>query len=394
MAQKKNKLVWSKLDKLSQINFVLTLYPSIMYVFLGIDDGFIILKKPSLSLRPVKGDWEKKDFYIGDEVSRCVIIHGDSVFVDGKDREVEEYLKKYKGNIDRAVEFLLHTIVDFYDFKQIGKSKLVFQRLIRRSNLKITKSDEYVAIMAFLKDSGCLKSSKGRKTKVLSEECESLLVKLASEGKSCDVIASEIFYQQFKKCMKNSRLRFLEKEEIKTLLENCSEHIKPIVIVALNTGMRKSELFNLKWHDIDYKREIIHLLVTKNNEKREIPMNSLVKSTIIKVKKHTKSNYVFCKNDGSPYTNIRRAFKTALKRANIHDCSLHTLRHSFGSHLVMSGIDLNTVRVLLGHKDIKMTTRYAHLSPNFKKRAVEVLVSQNTAQIDTNTVISQETVLV
>ena len=157
--------------------------------------------------------------------------------------------------------------------------------------------------------------------------------------------------------------------------------------------MRKSELFNLKWHDIDYKREIIHLLVTKNNEKREIPMNSLVKSTIIKVKKHTKSNYVFCKNDGSPYTNIRRAFKTALKRANIHDCSLHTLRHSFGSHLVMSGIDLNTVRVLLGHKDIKMTTRYAHLSPNFKKRAVEVLVSQNTAQIDTNTVISQEVVL-
>ena len=59
----------------------------------------------------------------------------------------------------------------------------------------------------------------------------------------------------------------------------------------------------------------------------------------------------------------------------------------------MSGIDLNTVRVLLGHKDIKMTTRYAHLSPNFKKRAVEVLVSQNTAQIDTNTVISQEVVL-
>jgi len=169
------------------------------------------------------------------------------------------------------------------------------------------------------------------------------------------------------------RLRFLEKEEITKLLENCSEHLKPIVILALNTGMRKGEILNLKWHDIDFNRDLIYLYQTKNGEKRETPMNEQAKRALLSVEKHPESPYIFCGKDGKPYADIRKSFFTACKKSGIIGFRIHDLRHTFASQLVMSGIDLNTVRELLGHKSLEMTLRYAHLSPDFKKRAVNVL---------------------
>jgi integrase len=76
---------------------------------------------------------------------------------------------------------------------------------------------------------------------------------------------------------------------------------------------------------------------------------------------------------GKPYQVIKRSFNTACRRAKITDFRFHDLRHTFASHLVMSGIDLTTVRELLGHKEIKMTLRYAHLAPSHKVKAVDIL---------------------
>ncbi len=171
----------------------------------------------------------------------------------------------------------------------------------------------------------------------------------------------------------NKRIRYLEKEEIDKLLINCCEHLRPIVIVALHTGMRKSEILGLKWHDLDIKRNIIHLYDTKNGEKREVPMNEIVQKTIIGVFKNPESQYVFCNKDSKPYGNVRKSFFTALNKAGIINFRFHDLRHTFASQLVMSGVDLNTVRELLGHKSIEMTLRYSHLSPDHKKRAVDIL---------------------
>ena len=171
----------------------------------------------------------------------------------------------------------------------------------------------------------------------------------------------------------NKRLRYLVAEEIVKLLKHCKGHLKPIVIIALNTGMRRGEILNLKWHDIDFKRGIIYLLHTKNNEKREIPINDAERAALIKVRKHPDSPYIFCGNDGKPFHDTRTSFFTALKKSGIINFRFHDLRHTFASQLVMSGVDINTVRELLGHKSLEMTLRYSHLSPDHKKRAVDIL---------------------
>ena len=171
----------------------------------------------------------------------------------------------------------------------------------------------------------------------------------------------------------NQRLRFLEQEEIPILLSRCCEHLKPIVILALNTGMRKGEILGLKWQNIDFKRNIIHLFKTKNGEKREVPLNDISKGALVAIIKHTDSPYIFCNKDGKPYGDIKKSFLTAVEKSGIIDFHFHDLRHTFASHLVMAGIDLNTVRELLGHKSLEMTLRYSHLSPDHKKRAVDVL---------------------
>lgn len=82
--------------------------------------------------------------------------------------------------------------------------------------------------------------------------------------------------------------------------------------------------------------------------------------------------YVFCKKDGNPY-NSRSPFLRAVKKAGIKDFRFHDLRHTAASYLVMAGVDLNTVRELLGHKTLEMTLRYSHLSQDHKSRAVSVL---------------------
>ena len=112
---------------------------------------------------------------------------------------------------------------------------------------------------------------------------------------------------------------------------------------------------------------------TKNNERREIPMNDIVYRTLLAVEKIPDSPWVFCKKNGERYGNVRKALEGARKRAGIVDFRFHDLRHTFASHLVMAGVDLKTVQELLGHESFEMTLRYAHLSPDHKKAALDVL---------------------
>lgn len=102
-------------------------------------------------------------------------------------------------------------------------------------------------------------------------------------------------------------------------------------------------------------------------------MNDVVQKTVIGILKHPDSQYIFCNNDGESYGDIKKSFFTAINKSGIVNFHFHDLRHTFASQLVMSGVDLNTVRELLGHKSLEMTLRYSHLSPDHKKRAVDIL---------------------
>jgi integrase len=179
------------------------------------------------------------------------------------------------------------------------------------------------------------------------------------------------------------RLRYLEsKEQCQMLIDSCDPHLKPIVIVALNTGLRKGNILNLKWSNIDLKNGFILIDMTKNGERLEIPINETLRQTLKDLPRLLDNGYLFYdpKTDKpdtvlKPYTDVKRSFASACRRAKITDFHFHDLRHTFASHLVMAGVDLTTVKELLGHKDIKMTLRYAHLAPSHKVRAVEILDS-------------------
>ncbi len=178
--------------------------------------------------------------------------------------------------------------------------------------------------------------------------------------------------KQFKE---QSRLRYLTAEEARGLVSVCDEHLRPIVITALLTGMRRGEILNLRWDHLDMRHDFILLDKTKNGERREIPINATLKTLFQKLPRRIDCPYVF--HDPKtlkPYGEVKHSFSTAVNRAGIKDFHFHDLRHTYASLAIMSGeIDITTLKTLLGHKDIKMTLRYAHLAPAHNRKAARVM---------------------
>jgi integrase len=168
------------------------------------------------------------------------------------------------------------------------------------------------------------------------------------------------------------RERFLTQEEIRRLLDQLPDHQRPLIQLALLTGLRRGNLLNLKWEqvNIDLGILIIPAQEAKGGRDLKLPLAPEAVELLKSIPRHPSSNYVFCKGDGKPYKDIYSGFRLALKRAGIEECTIHTLRHTVGSHLVMNGVDLATVKELLGHRDIQTTLRYAHLAQDHKREAI------------------------
>jgi integrase len=174
----------------------------------------------------------------------------------------------------------------------------------------------------------------------------------------------------------NARTWFLTDEDETRLLDHCKPPLKVLVITALHTGFRASELRSLTWEDVDFRRRTITVRAgyAKNGESRTVPMNEVLTTTLKAVKLDSADREkVFCGRQGTPYRSFRTAFDRAVHLADLTDFTFHDLRHTFASRLVMAGVDLPTVKELLGHKDISMTMRYAHLSSDHKQAAVKKL---------------------
>ncbi|MFC1534411.1 site-specific integrase [Thermodesulfobacteriota bacterium] len=159
------------------------------------------------------------------------------------------------------------------------------------------------------------------------------------------------------------------------LLAECQSqtHLHYIVTCALNTGLRKGDILNLKWEQI--RNGFIYPdRDTATKKRREIPINEDLAGIFkeIRKKQGLTSKDVFTYHT-RVIQRVDRAFRGTLRRAGIEHFRFHDLRHTFASHLIMRGASLKEVQELLGHKTMTMTLRYAHLSQEHKKKAVSLL---------------------
>ena len=174
-------------------------------------------------------------------------------------------------------------------------------------------------------------------------------------------------------------IEFLTKEEIVALLDAATPTFHPIFFVYLKTGLRKGELIYLEWSDIDFPRKQIRVVNktghhTKRYKERFVPMDDPLVNVLQSIPKG-KNTYVFITKNGTiRENNIFREVQRAAKKAGIQKhVTIHVLRHTYASQLVMAGVDLRTVQVLLGHSNITTTMQYAHLSPDHLQQAAEKL---------------------
>lgn len=159
------------------------------------------------------------------------------------------------------------------------------------------------------------------------------------------------------------RVRYLTPEEYERLLAAAAPYLRPIIQVALQTGMRAGELLPLQWPQVNLRRREITLTVTKTDMPRVVPLTADAVTTFVSIPRHPVSPYVFHKpTTGEPYKRIIIGFRGAVRRAGIADFRFHDLRHTYASWAVQAGMDLYRLSRILGHSTTEMTSKYAHLS--------------------------------
>ncbi len=188
----------------------------------------------------------------------------------------------------------------------------------------------------------------------------------------------------------NARTRWLSPEEevrLRIAIEARHPEHMPELEIALNTGLRLSEMYGLTWENVNLSQRVLTVPRSKNGEMRHVPINSAALCALRELRKRGDGAEQVIRNaKGLPLSDPRHWFETAVRMARIRDFSWHCLRHTFASRLVMAGVDLRTVQELLGHKSIAMTVRYSHLSPAHTLAAVERLSERNpVAPTDTRT---------
>ncbi len=190
-------------------------------------------------------------------------------------------------------------------------------------------------------------------------------------------IDAKPFNTRKKRIKETNRLRYLLPDEATRLLDACTDHLRPVVEVALHTGLRRGELLSLRLgREVNLEERMISLGIetkTKNNEIRYVPLNDTAYNVLRQAAEGKKiGDHIFTWK-GKELTSVKRSWASALRAAEVEDFHFHDLRHTFASNLAMQGVDLLVLKELLGHKDIKMTLKYAHLSPDHRAKAVSVL---------------------
>lgn len=194
----------------------------------------------------------------------------------------------------------------------------------------------------------------------------------------------------------NEKTRYLTEEQEKALLQELAIHLKPIVICALKTGLRKSNILNLRWENVDLEQGFIEVLKQENkgHKKIQIPISEKLENVFydlilerylaplifmangFNLKFIVYNSYVFVNpQTGDNFKDIKTGFNKAVERAKIDNFTFHDLRHTVGTRLGNSGTDIRVIQELLAHSQISTTQRYMHATPENKLKAIAVLNS-------------------
>ena len=177
----------------------------------------------------------------------------------------------------------------------------------------------------------------------------------------------------------NHKIRFLTDEEenrLYAIIDLKAPYLRPIVTTALQTGMRRGEIFGMKWDNIDLNNRNIYVLDTKSGKSREIPISDKLYKILQSIPRI--SEYVFINpKTNQPYVDIKKSFNLVREHAEIKNFCFHDLRHTFATRMVMAGVDLFTLMEILGHTNVTTTMRYAHVIPGRKMEAINKLGNYN-----------------
>jgi integrase len=172
----------------------------------------------------------------------------------------------------------------------------------------------------------------------------------------------------------NVPLRTLSPEEEERLLREASGDVRDLARFALHTGMRIGEVFRLRWAHVDLVEGTISVHATKTGKVRMVPLNDVTERILQFWLLGRRNEYVFYNREtGKPFRDLKAGFQRACRRAGISGVTWHTLRHTFASRLVSRGVDIVTVKELLGHSTVTVTMRYAHTNLASKREAVRSL---------------------
>jgi integrase len=176
------------------------------------------------------------------------------------------------------------------------------------------------------------------------------------------------------------KTRYLTDEERSRLLHECrrskNRSLYPLCVLALYTGLRRGSLLELTTRNTDVITGTISLQKTKNKHPLTLPLLGEALTIARECVATSKDGYLFPRGTGYPWYYYRRAWENAVRRAKLADVSFHTLRHSCASYLIQCGVDIYTVSRILNHTRITTTQRYAHLSTDTLRDALETMTSK------------------